>query len=817
MDRFGGGRRPSGQRCNVGAAWIRSNEPLDVTSAVTNEPKNERAPRGKPQFLLPPPADSLATKAVPRAFRIRGLARPLLYYEPGGTSMSHATSVVDAVAGAEPRPVADPVPEPGPHRARDAPWAQERHVLHLARAALGARRWRWRSCRCSTTTRLPGHETLKAFFVQPLEVAPPPPPPPPPRPRARARDRRRRSRCSSPAASSPPSTSRTRSSPRRRSTSGSRAVSPAASRAASPAASSAVSWAGCPTEAPPPPARGRPDRRPDQGAEQDPQRRTRSSPTSRSSPASRRLVILEAEVDTRGHVKTIRSSAATRSSTRRRRQAVKQWRYQPLLLNGEPTGFILTVTSTSTCSSLQLTASHPGGPSAPPSGGPLGLCGPRSRDDRHHGVWPILEGRKETRWTWTSAANPALLKLDLYCKGMRIDDSCLVEQDGGRKILRTRAGLGSGLEVVLPGGLWTNVPVTETFAAAARPTCSTARNGAYVAASAATRRSPTLELSPRPAWYDRKTTTGKTMTRVGTLQGTYLGRLPGEGLRVLDREAAEVELQVLLGGPEPRRGRRRRQVGERGDGGDPRRARGVRPHLRGLQHRPLRRATPISTSSSRTSGGSSSETGILVGVQTPPHPDLKRYDALRELGVNRVSFCFEIFDPLRLQGGLPRQGPPVRPAALPRRRRVLREARQEGPAPRAVGHERRDHRRPRAARVLDQGDRLDHVGGRHPDRLRLPPARGHRLRRHAAAADRAAGPGLPPPLRGLHGAAGCRSAWPRTSTSASCCCPTSAARLSERRFPLQTLKLKVMGQAAKMMVYRNIRTAEARARAGAAA
>ena len=60
--------------------------------------------------------------------------------------------------------------------------------------------------------------------------------------------------------------------------------------------------------------------------------------------------------------------------------------------------------------------------------------------------------------------NPALLKLDLYCKGMRIDDSCLVEQDGGRKILRTRAGLGSGLEVVLPGGLWTNVPVTEKFA-----------------------------------------------------------------------------------------------------------------------------------------------------------------------------------------------------------------------------------------------------------------------------------------------------------------------------------------------------------------
>src|SRR5512146_2293548 len=59
--------------------------------------------------------------------------------------------------------------------------------------------------------------------------------------------------------------------------------------------------------------------------------------------------------------------------------------------------------------------------------------------------------------------NPALLKLDLYCRGMRIDDSCHVTEDGGRAVLRTRAGLGSGLELVLPGGLWTNVPVTESF------------------------------------------------------------------------------------------------------------------------------------------------------------------------------------------------------------------------------------------------------------------------------------------------------------------------------------------------------------------
>ncbi|MEO8359206.1 MAG: radical SAM protein, partial [Vicinamibacteria bacterium] len=39
------------------------------------------------------------------------------------------------------------------------------------------------------------------------------------------------------------------------------------------------------------------------------------------------------------------------------------------------------------------------------------------------------------------------------------------------------------------------------------------------------------------------------------------------------------------------------------------------------------------------------EVGLLVGVQTPPHHDLSRYDRLRAMGVNRVSFCFEIFDP----------------------------------------------------------------------------------------------------------------------------------------------------------------------------
>ena len=123
-------------------------------------------------------------------------------------------------------------------------------------------------------------------------------------------------------------------------------------------------------------------------------------------------------------------------------------------------------------------------------------------------------------------ATPALLKLDLYCRGMRIDDSCLIAEDGGRRILRTRAGLGSGLEIILPGNMWTNVPVTEGFAKSS-PYTLHREQGQYLL-----KRDGELvmkvELSPRPNWYDAATTGGKPMTRVGTLQGTYLAIYPAK-------------------------------------------------------------------------------------------------------------------------------------------------------------------------------------------------------------------------------------------------------------------------------------------------
>ena len=253
--------------------------------------------------------------------------------------------------------------------------------------------------------------------------------------------------------------------------------------------------------------------------------------------------------------------------------------------------------------------------------------------------------------------NPALLKLDLYCKGMRIDDSCMVADDGGRPLLRTRAGLGSGLELILPGGLWTNVPVVERFARSS-PYVLYREEGGYLLRLHGTSASSGASLqvlsrhgrpvawvrpAPRPDWYGRTTTTGKPMTRIGTLQGTYLGIYParvcdywkekprancgfcsvGLNLGVADADAKSVD-EVMEVVKAARQESRITYV-DFNTG-----------HYAGDTYLDI--LEPFIRRVKR-------ETGLLVGIQTPPHHDLRRYDALKEIGVNRVSFCFEVFDP----------------------------------------------------------------------------------------------------------------------------------------------------------------------------
>jgi hypothetical protein len=248
--------------------------------------------------------------------------------------------------------------------------------------------------------------------------------------------------------------------------------------------------------------------------------------------------------------------------------------------------------------------------------------------------------------------NPALLKLDLYCRGMRLDDSCFIESDGGRPLLRTRAGLGSGLELVLPGGLWTNVPIAEKFAASS-PYVLHRENGAYVLRRHAERGPGAglggepgaiarVELAPRPGWYDRQTSSRKPMTRIGTLQGTYLGVYPA---KVCDywREAPKANCKFCSVGLNL--------------GVDDATDKSVDEVMEVIQAaRAESHITYVDFNTGHYCGDTyldilepyirriKQETGLLVGIQTPPHHDLKRYDALRDVGVNRVSFCFEIFD-----------------------------------------------------------------------------------------------------------------------------------------------------------------------------
>ncbi len=236
--------------------------------------------------------------------------------------------------------------------------------------------------------------------------------------------------------------------------------------------------------------------------------------------------------------------------------------------------------------------------------------------------------------------NPGLLKLDLYCQGVRLDDSCLVEEDGGRKILRTRAGLGSGIELLLPGGLWTNVPVTESFAKTSPYLLKREAHEYWLHRGDET--ICRVDLAPRPGWYERKTTTGKPMTRIGTLQGTYLGiyqakvceywtekvksncKFCSVGLNLGIDDANEKSIEEVMEVIWAARRESNITYVDFNTG-----------HYEGETYLDI--LEPFIRRIKK-------EVGLLIGIQTPPHHDLKRYDALREMGLNRVSFCFEIFD-----------------------------------------------------------------------------------------------------------------------------------------------------------------------------
>ena len=116
----------------------------------------------------------------------------------------------------------------------------------------------------------------------------------------------------------------------------------------------------------------------------------------------------------------------------------------------------------------------------------------------------------------------AELAVSLFCRGLRIDPSCDLQKQ--MPLTQRRAGLGSGLEIILPGrskNIYLNVPVVEKFAAASPYTLIQTGEGYYICAAGLPPFSVLLPTCPQ--WYRRTTSNGVIMSQIGVLQGTYLG------------------------------------------------------------------------------------------------------------------------------------------------------------------------------------------------------------------------------------------------------------------------------------------------------
>jgi protein TonB len=185
-------------------------------------------------------------------------------------------------------------------------------------------------------------EAVRAFFVSPPDLAPPPPPPPPPPAGARPVTR-------APVAPRPaearfvaPIEVPTEVKPEEGSDMGVEGGVPGGVEGGVPGGVVGGIIGGLPAEPPPPRRMVRVG-----GNIVAPKLVRKVNPEYPALAAQARVaavLVLEAEVDTQGQVLTVRILRGQPLFDDAALAAVRQWRYQPLLLNGVPTDFIVTVT-----------------------------------------------------------------------------------------------------------------------------------------------------------------------------------------------------------------------------------------------------------------------------------------------------------------------------------------------------------------------------------------------------------------------------------------------------------------------------------------
>jgi hypothetical protein len=238
--------------------------------------------------------------------------------------------------------------------------------------------------------------------------------------------------------------------------------------------------------------------------------------------------------------------------------------------------------------------------------------------------------------------NPCELQIDLFCHGLRLPPGVSLER--ARSISRTRAGLGSGLELAIPTGswlkpeLWMNAPVLERFAQISPYVLRDAHGGHEVVDERTNERYP-VRIPERPAWYDRLTSRDVPMSQVGVLQGTYLGiyinpvcefwdsllncRFCTTGHNVGTAETATKTVDDVV--ETCWAAKEHSNI--------------TFVHLNGgfQGGHGLEQAEPFVRAIKE-------DVGLLVGLQLTPERDFRRYDRLIEVGVDHFSFCVELLD-----------------------------------------------------------------------------------------------------------------------------------------------------------------------------
>ncbi len=236
--------------------------------------------------------------------------------------------------------------------------------------------------------------------------------------------------------------------------------------------------------------------------------------------------------------------------------------------------------------------------------------------------------------------NPVELKIDLLCRGLIIDGTCRIKEEG-RPVCCYPGDFASGLELILPGEireLWVNVPICERFVEDS-PYHLRRRQGAYHLFDERCDLSYSVKLAPKPDWYGLQTARGTPMSQIGVLQGTFLAidfgepdrfwfsgpapdsssggsasasaSSPAKNIEDIVETAAAAQKRsgitfALLRGESP------------GTGG----LASILPYVQALKR----------------------EVGVLVGVQCPPEDDLSMYQHGCSLGIDHLSFWFESLD-----------------------------------------------------------------------------------------------------------------------------------------------------------------------------